>query len=155
MPSLLRPIRSRPKLSAAVLTVLVLAVAGGVFWWNGRGSTAAATPSYRLVAASTGTIRQSLSSTGTIEPAVQDSLNFAVSGRVTSVRVTAGQQVAAGAVLATVDSASLKANLAQAQASLASAQARVSADSSASSTQLAADTAAVTAVQGQVAAAQL
>jgi len=45
MPSLLRPIRSRPKLSAAVLTVLVLAVASGVFWWNGRGSPAAATPS--------------------------------------------------------------------------------------------------------------
>jgi multidrug efflux pump subunit AcrA (membrane-fusion protein) len=148
-----RGIRRRPWLSALVALV-VLAAGGGLFWWTGRDSTANAAPSYRLVAASLGTIRQTLSSTGTIEPAVQDSLDFAVSGQVTSVRVVAGQKVAAGAVLATVNSAALKANLAQAQASLASAQARVSADSSASSTQLAADNAAVTAVQGQVAAAQ-
>ena len=150
---LVRRVRARPWLSA--LLALVVVVAGvGSFWWNGRNSKASAAPSYRLVAASLGTVRQSLSSSGTIEPAVQDALNFAVSGRVTSVRVTAGQRVAAGAVLATVDSASLKADLAQARASLASAQARVSADSTASSSQLAADAAAVTAAQGQVASAQ-
>ena len=81
----------------------------------------AAAPTYRLVAASTGTVRQSLSSSGTIEPAVQDELNFAVSAvRSPASGSQAGQKVAAGAVLATVDSASLRADLAQAQASLAS-----------------------------------
>ena len=150
---LVRRLRAKPWLSA-LLALVVVAAGVGAFWWNGRNSTASAAPSYRLVTASIGTVRQSLSSSGTIEPAAQDALSFAVSGRVTSVRVSAGQRVAAGAVLATVDSASLKADLAQAQANLASAQARVSADSTASSSQLAADTAAAAAAQGQVASAQ-
>ncbi|HJQ03502.1 MAG TPA: biotin/lipoyl-binding protein [Jatrophihabitans sp.] len=154
MRSLTRSIRTRPKLSALVV-VVVLAIAASLFWWNERGSSAAVpSTSYRLVAASVGAVRQSLSSTGTIEPAVQDSLNFGVSGQVTGVRVKVGQQVAAGAVLATVDSATVAANLAQAQASLATSQARLAADSGGTATQLAADTAAVTAAQGQVAAAQ-
>ncbi len=148
---LVRRVRSRPWLSA-LLALVIVAACGGLFWWNGRNSKASATPSYRLVAASLGTVRQSVSAAGTIEPAVQDALSFAVSGRVTSVRVTAGQRVSAGTVLATVDSASLQANLAQAQANLASAQAKVSADSADS--QLAADTAAATAAQGQVSSAQ-
>jgi multidrug efflux pump subunit AcrA (membrane-fusion protein) len=65
---LLRGIRARPWLSAAV-ALAVLAAGGGLFWWTGRTSTANATPSYRLVAASLGTVRQTVSSIGTIEPA--------------------------------------------------------------------------------------
>jgi len=41
---------------------------------------------------------------GTIEPAQQDNLNFAVSGQVTAVNVTAGAQVTSGQALATVNS---------------------------------------------------
>jgi len=148
---LVRRVRSRPWLSA-LLALVIVAACLGLFWWNGRSSKASAAPSYRLVAASLGTVRQAVSATGTIEPAVQDALSFAVSGRVTSVRVTAGQRVSVGTVLATVDSASLQANLAQAKANLASAQAKVSADTAGS--QLTADTAAATAAQGQVSSAQ-
>ncbi|HEX2903246.1 MAG TPA: biotin/lipoyl-binding protein [Jatrophihabitans sp.] len=147
-------IRRRPWVSAAVVLLLVLAGLT-TFWWSGRQSSAApAAASYRLVAATTGTIRQSLSSSGTIEPAVQDQLNFGVSGQVTSVRVNAGQRVAPGTVLATIDSATLRANLAQAQASLASAQAKAAADAGGTATQIAADQASVTAAQGQVNSAQ-
>ncbi|HEX9337651.1 MAG TPA: biotin/lipoyl-binding protein, partial [Pseudonocardiaceae bacterium] len=97
-----------------------------------------------------------LSSSGTIEPTQQDNLNFAVSGQVTAVNVTAGQQVTAGQALATVNSAALSATVAEAQASLSSDQARLSTDqtNSASSTQVAADQAAVTAAQNQVTDAQ-
>ena len=151
--SLWRPVRSRPWISALVVLLVVVLAAGGL-WWSGRGAKATAAPSYRLVAASTGTVRESLSSTGTIEPAVQDALNFAVSGRVTAVRVTAGQQVSAGTVLATVDSATLQANLAQAQASLATDQAKLAADTGGSASQLAADNASVTAAQGQLSSAR-
>ena len=104
-----------------------------------------------------GTIRQSITSTGTIAPAEQDAVNFTVPGKVTRVAVTAGQRVRAGTVLATIDTATLTANLAQAQATLATAQAKVAADnadSSTTATQLAADTAAATSAQGQVTAAQ-
>jgi membrane fusion protein, macrolide-specific efflux system len=141
-----------------VTAVVVLLAGGGVLWWvRSTGTSSANDPTYRLVAASLGTIRQSVASTGTIAPAQQDAVNFAVSGKVTRVAVTAGQRVSAGTALATVDTATLAANLAQAQATLATAQAKVAADNAdgtTTSTQLAADTAAATSAQGQVTAAQ-
>jgi macrolide-specific efflux system membrane fusion protein len=141
-----------------VSAVVVLLAAGGAVWWaRSADSSNANNPTYRLVAASTGTIRQSISSTGTIAPAQQDAVNFTVPGKVTRVAVTAGQRVSAGTVLATIDTATLTANLAQAQATLATAQAKVAADnadSSTTSTQLAADTAAATSALGQVTSAQ-
>jgi multidrug efflux pump subunit AcrA (membrane-fusion protein) len=143
-------------MSAGVVAAVVLAASGVSWWLASRGSPAVAQTNYRLVAASLGTVRQSVSTTGTIEPAEQDEVNFAASGRVTSVRVAEGDRVTKGQVLATVDSASLAAALAEADATLATDQARVSSDESngADATQLQADEAAVTAAQGQVGSAQ-
>ena len=141
-----------------VTAIVALLAAGGAVWWARSACTSSANnPTYRLVAATTGTIRQSITSTGTIAPAEQDAVNFTVPGKVTRVAVTAGQRVSAGTMLATIDTATLTANLAQAQATLATAQAKVAADNadgSTSATQLAADTAAATSAQGQVTAAQ-
>ena len=151
-----RLLAAHKRLTAAGGVLLVLAAAGA-YWVFGTGSgTAATAPSYRLVAATTGTVRQSVSTTGTIEPADQDTLSFAASGKVTSVAVAQGDTVKAGQTLATIDSAALKAALAQAQASLASDEARVASDEASSITgsQLTADQAAVTAAQGQVSSAQ-
>ena len=132
--------------------VVVLGAAGGGFWAT-RGSSASA-PAYQLVAAESGTLRQTVSSSGTIEPAQQANLNFAASGQVTSVAVTVGKKVKARQVLATVDSASLAANVAQAKATRAWDAAKLSADQSAGSgvtaAQLTADKAAVTAAGNQV-----
>ena len=137
-----------------VAVVVVVAVGAGVGAWV--ATRPAATSSYQLVAASTRTLRQTVSSSGTIEPAQQDDLNFAVSGQVTAVNVAVGQQVTAGQALATVNSASLAASVAQAQATLSSDQAKLSSDQSgsASSAQLNADQAAVTAAQNQLTDAQ-
>ena len=155
MRALARRLLRRPWLAAAVVA-LVVAGSIGAYLLTRSGTKASAAPSYRMVAAATGTIRQAITTTGTIEPAAQDSVDFQVSGLVTSVRVTAGQTVAAGAVLATVDSAALKASLAGAQATLASAQARLASDTSsgAADTTISADESAVTAAQGQVSSAQ-
>jgi membrane fusion protein, macrolide-specific efflux system len=132
--------------------VVVLGAAGGGFWAT-RGSSAS-TPTFQLVAAESSTLRQTVSSTGTIEPAQQANLNFAASGQVTSVAVTVGQKVKAGQVLATVNSASLAANVAQAKATEASDAAKLSADQAAgsgvTSAQLTADQAAATAAENQV-----
>ena len=71
MIAVLRRATARPWLLTAVVAVLV--VAGVLSYVFTRGGTSsAATPTYRLVAAATGTIRQSISSTGTIEPAQQE-----------------------------------------------------------------------------------
>jgi membrane fusion protein, macrolide-specific efflux system len=155
MTALLRRCAAHPWITAAVVAVLL---AGGVsgFWLSRSSAKPVTVDPYRLVAAQLGTIRQAIASTGTISPAVQDALNFGVSGRVTSVRVTAGQKVTAGQVLATIDSSTLQANLAQAKATLASDQAKVASDTAAaaSSTQIAAENAAVTAAQAAVNSAQ-
>ena len=155
MASVFRFLARRPWISAVVLVAVVGLSVGGYFVISpGAKATPAAT--YRLVAATTGTVRQSISSTGTVAPAVQDALSFGVSGQVTKVAVTAGQKVSTGTVLATINSASLAASLAQAQAALATDQAKVTTDTNngATSTQIAADNAAVTAAQGQVVSAR-
>jgi membrane fusion protein, macrolide-specific efflux system len=142
--------RRRAVLAGGVVVVLV---AAGVGIWLSEGSSAA-TPTYELVAAASSTLRQTVSSTGTIEPAQQANLNFATSGQVTSVSATVGEKVTAGKVLATVSSASLSANVAQAEATQASDAAKLSSDQAAGSAvtaaQLTADEAAVTAADNQV-----
>ena len=148
--------RHRWYTSAGVVVIVAAAITIYEFSSSSSSPSSAATVSWRLVAAADGTVRQSVSSTGTIEPAEDDSLNFAVSGTVTSVKVAAGDAVVKNQVLATIDSASLKASLAQAQAQLASAQAKVSddEDNDVSDDQLTADQAAESAASGQVDSAE-
>ena len=135
---------------------MLIVAGGGTYLLTASTKSKPSSAPYRLIPATTGTIKQSVASTGTIEPAQQDELNFAVSGKVTSVRVAEGAKVNAGDVLATVDSAELNASLAQAKAVLANNQAKLAADqdASASDTQLAADQATVTTAEDQVTSAQ-
>lgn len=135
------------------VAVVVVVAAGVTVWVVTRPATA---PGYRLIAASTTTLKQGVSSSGTIEPAQQSDLNFGVAGQVTGVDVAVGQQVTAGQTLATLQSATLSASVAQAKSTLASGQSKLSSDQSngASATQIAADQASITAAQNQVDNAQ-
>ncbi|HET6500133.1 MAG TPA: HlyD family efflux transporter periplasmic adaptor subunit [Amycolatopsis sp.] len=138
-----------------VSVAVVIVAAAGVTTWAATRPTSSA-PTTRLIPASLTTLRQTVSSSGTIEPAQRSDLNFGVAGQVTAVDAVVGQQVTAGQALATVQSASLSATLAQANSTLASAQSKLSSDSSAgaSSAQLNADQASITAAQNQVTNAQ-
>jgi multidrug efflux pump subunit AcrA (membrane-fusion protein) len=138
--------RERRRLLIGTAVLVVLLAAAGV-WWATRPSSAATTAPIRAVAAAVGTLRMTTATSGTLAPAQQADLSFQVSGEVTSVPATVGEQVKAGQTLATVSSAGLAAQVAQAKASLAQAQARLSADASASSSQRDADQQAVTAAQ--------
>jgi len=143
----------------AVGIVVVVVGAGVGTWFATRPASASATgvvTTTKVQTVTTGTISQTVSATGTIEPATQASLNFAVSGKVTAVDVTAGQQVADGQTLATVDPTTLNATLAQAQATLANDQAQLATDQAAgaSATQLALDSANIASAQNQVTTAQ-
>ena len=86
----------------------------------------------------------------------QQDASFTSSGTVTAVNVAAGQQVTAGEVLATIDSAELEAAESSAEADVASASARLSDDraAGASSAQLAADQSSLTSAQDELTAAQ-
>jgi macrolide-specific efflux system membrane fusion protein len=146
----LRRVFSRPRIALPVMVILVAAVTLG--GWALSRPAGSAGPSYRDVAAVKTTMSQTLSSTGTIEPATTDTLSFSASGQVTAVNATAGERVTQGETLATMDSPSLQAQVAQAKASLAGAQSQLSHDQAgdASSAQLAADQASVNAAQSQV-----
>jgi multidrug efflux pump subunit AcrA (membrane-fusion protein) len=138
-----------------IIVLAVVVVAGaGIGVWAATRPASAATTSFATV--SDRTLRQTISSSGTIEPAQQEDLNFAVSGQVTGVTATVGQQVSAGTALATVNSASLGASVAEAQATESSDQSRLDSDQTAdaSTTQINADQAALTAAQNQVTNAQ-
>lgn len=95
------------------------------------------------------TIVQTVSASGTIAPAKQADLDFAVTGRVTNVRVTVGDVVRKGDVLAKVGTDALLQQRAAALATVTADEAKVAADA-AGSAQLAADQAALTAARSSL-----
>ncbi len=60
--------------------------------------------------------------TGTVEETIGTNLSFSVPGTVTGIRVTAGQRVAKGALIATLDESSAKSSYESASAALGQAQ---------------------------------
>jgi membrane fusion protein, macrolide-specific efflux system len=135
--------------------IAVLLIAAGVGAWLATRSNASTGPSYRLVPVTRTTLQQTLSSSGTIEPATTSTLTFNASGQVTAVEATVGEHVAADQTLATMTSATLQAQVAQAKATLAGDQARLAQDedSEASAAQLDADQASVSADESALSSA--
>jgi membrane fusion protein, macrolide-specific efflux system len=144
-----RPSRRRIIVLVAVVVVLLLVVA---FIWIRAASAPTQRPRYAT--AETGSVSRTVDATGTIAAAQEADLSFQVGGQVTAIPVTVGQQVSTGQVLATIDSASLPSQVAQARATLAQNRAKRDADDNASSEQRAADDAAVNAAQAQLDSAQ-
>lgn len=137
------------------MPIVVLLVGAAVGAWLATRSNASTGPSYRLVPVTRTTLQQTLSSTGTIEPATTSTLSFGAAGQVTAVQATVGEHVTAGQTLASMTSATLQAQVAQAKATLAGDQARLAQDedSDASSAQLDADQASVSADESALSSA--
>lgn len=119
--------RARTLITIGVTAVVTAALtAGGTSWFLLREEEpAVAGATTRTVTASLTTVQHSVSASGTLTPTVQEQVAFEVSGTVTAVAVTAGQEVAEGEVLATIDTLELNADLLEARATLASAEARL------------------------------
>jgi multidrug efflux pump subunit AcrA (membrane-fusion protein) len=105
---------------AGVSVVVVLATAGVVAWRLTNSATGSTTE--RTVEVTARTIRQTVGSTGTVEPKRRADLSFASTGTVSSVRVSVGQHVVKGQRLASIDTASLKADVKAAEADYQAAQ---------------------------------
>jgi membrane fusion protein, macrolide-specific efflux system len=145
-----RVLRRWPVIAGAV--VLVLAGSGAAWAMSRSSGSSGATT--QVEAAKITTINETVSTSGTIEPLHEADLDFATSGRVTSVKVAAGDEVTQGQTLATLGRTALVAEVAAARASVESAAAKVSEDSSSSSVQLAADEAALTSARSQLTSAK-
>jgi macrolide-specific efflux system membrane fusion protein len=137
------------------LVVLLVATTGAGAWLLTRRTDAVAAQTITSTVA-TGTFQDTVTATGTLQPTRQADLDFAVSGRVTSVEVAAGDKVTKGDVLARLDRTSLDAALTSAQAQLEAAQAQYAddVDADASSTQLSSASAAVAAAKSSLSQAQ-
>ncbi len=114
--------RTRTIVLYTTLTVAVVGAGGlayGAIASSGNSSTKTAT---RLVSATVGTVSQTVSATGTVQPATSLDLNFVNGGLLTAVNVKAGDKVAAGQVLGTIDPAKARVALESAQAAQGAAQ---------------------------------
>jgi macrolide-specific efflux system membrane fusion protein len=143
-----------------VVTLPVVVVFSAAAAWAGvrvtnKKNSPTAQATTRTVQVTNGTISQTVSASGTLAPADTEDLSFTSSGTVTAVGVKVGQKVKKGQVLATIDSASLKSQVVQAEAQVAAAKSTLSSDTSAgaSSAQLSADTAALASDRAQYASA--
>jgi multidrug efflux pump subunit AcrA (membrane-fusion protein) len=109
-----------------------------------------------MVSATSSTIRDSVTASGTIAPALRADLSFSVSGTVISLPVAAGDRVKAGAVLASVSSASLQSAVTSALANVNATQDQLTAQQGAGSSavQIASTQAQLADVQGRLTDAQ-
>ena len=96
----------------------------------------AATSGLRTATVATGSVTQSTSLSGSVERVDQVTAAFRTAGTVTSVKVAVGDEVEAGDVLATIDTADLTRAVTVAQANLVAAQAALDAADSSSSSSL-------------------
>ncbi|MDE1924752.1 MAG: HlyD family efflux transporter periplasmic adaptor subunit [Patescibacteria group bacterium] len=108
-----------PIILFSIAAVVVIALGSGVYYYV---ATRAPQGSLAVTASST---PAAVTGTGTVEPAENPNLAFESGGRVARVNVAVGQTVAQGQVLASLDTASLSAQRAQAEASLESQQAKL------------------------------
>jgi multidrug efflux pump subunit AcrA (membrane-fusion protein) len=123
----------------AIFSVVVIVV--GLVLSNLGGDFAASTTATSTVSTVTrGSMAETVSADGTVAAAKTDDLTFTSAGTVTAVNVKAGDKVAAGQVLATIDPTELEAAVATADANVADAAAQLADDkSSGTSEQIAAD----------------
>lgn len=109
---------------APALVVAVILTGAGVAY--ARRDSGAAT--FRTARAALGTVTQTIALSGNLSPVQEVGLDFGAGGRVLTVAVQTGADVAAGATLATLDPVSLRSAVDQAQATLDSASAKLALD---------------------------
>lgn len=119
--------RLTPKLRRFVVIGVVVVVVGGgaaVAW----AATRPAGASYRVATAEPAWVVSSLAETGTIQPVTEATVTFPVSGQVSTVSATVGQQVTVGQTLAQLNTTSLNNTVSSDQSQVATAQAKLATD---------------------------
>ncbi|MBM4459280.1 MAG: efflux RND transporter periplasmic adaptor subunit [Chloroflexi bacterium] len=143
--------KRQPRWLFIVLPVVAIALAAGGWYYFGdrkTTATAQAAPTLQTAKVRTGDITITASGSGNLLPASETALAFRSSGVLAEVFVKVGDKVEAGQVLARLDDADARAQVAQAEANLRLAELKL-ADLTA-----AADPAAIAAAQASLAAAK-
>jgi multidrug efflux pump subunit AcrA (membrane-fusion protein) len=104
------------------LAVLLVGAAAVAYFEVGADSSASASSFTREATVERGTVLAQVSASGNLALAAQSSLAFGAAGKVTAVKVSVGQQVTAGQVLATIDPTAADLALTEANEQLTVAQ---------------------------------
>ncbi len=109
-----------------IIAVLVLVVAGGLFWWRSAGREKPL-KILKTEVVTRGTVRKVLEETGIIKSQVGAIVKIGAraTGTVEKMLVKVGDPVAKGALVARIDNRELRAQLAEAEAGLAAARAEL------------------------------
>ncbi len=102
------------------LIVLILVIAGGIYYYENRGNGDG-----EVVVLTKGALISEVSVAGKVISSKDVSLSFETGGTVNSVNKDVGQRVGLGEIIVSLDSGSLQANLEKAQADLAGEQAKL------------------------------
>ena len=143
--------KRQPRWLFIVLPLVVIALAAGGWYFFGNRETAAtaqATPALQTAKVRTGDITITASGSGNLLPASETALAFRSSGVLAEVAAQVGDRVEAGQVLARLDDADARAQVAQAEANLRLAEIKLA------DLTTAADPAAVAAARASLSAAQ-
>lgn len=109
------------KRKSVIFVIVVAAAVGGYFLYD-NSTKAPSAPRYVTAAAEKQSLSVSVSGTGQVSSTSQVDVKPNASGTITSVNAVQGKTVAAGAVLATIDSRLAQRNVADAQTDLETAQ---------------------------------
>ena len=96
--------------------VVLAALAGGGYWMQQKNNTEGAKPKYRTQPLDRGTIAQRISANGTLNPVTVVNVGTQISGTVTQLYADFNSAVKKGQILAELDPALLKAQIAQSEA---------------------------------------
>lgn len=109
-----------------ITLIVLLAAVCGLAYVATQSTAKPAQAAVRTTAATRGVVLSSVSASGTVQSPSDLSVGFQTSGTVTEIDVQQGDQVTEGEVVASLDSTSAEAGVAQAKASLISAEANLS-----------------------------
>ncbi|MFC3798296.1 efflux RND transporter periplasmic adaptor subunit [Cohnella sp. GCM10012308] len=112
--------RKSRKWVAWIVIVCLIAAGGGGYWWYTSKDTKAATsgPSFTQSRVTKGTITKSVSGSGAVEVSESETVKPSDSATVEKVKVTEGQTVKKGAVLATFEGEDVSLSLSKSELSL-------------------------------------
>ncbi|MDI1247665.1 MAG: efflux RND transporter periplasmic adaptor subunit, partial [Lacunisphaera sp.] len=106
-----------------IVSLLVVAVLGGGYYFYQRSAQVAKAPEYLTTTVARGSIRQTVTATGQLDPLLSVDVGSQISGLVLKLYVDFNSQVKKGQKLAEIDPATYRQKLRQAEANLASTQA--------------------------------
>lgn len=119
------PARGRFRILRWLIAAVALALAVGGFAWFQSGSAVNAAPQYQTEPLGQGNLRVTVSATGKLAPINQVDVGSELSGTIEAVLVDDNDRVRKGQVLARLDVAKLRDQIAKSKAVIASAEAKV------------------------------